>query len=145
MLLSLILKSKLFVSFFPIILLIGIGVTSFSAAAQDTSYPNKPVRIIVPFPPGGSNDIIGRFIASKLSSRMGRQFVIDNRGGADSEIGTSLAATSQPDGYTLLLASVTYAMLPATGKKISYDPIRSLVPVATIGVGPNLFATWPGL
>ena len=127
MLLSLLLKLKLVASFFAAILVTGIGTSYFPAAAQDASYPNKPVRIIVPFPPGGSNDIIGRFIASKLSSRMGRQFVIDNRGGADSVIGTSLAATSQPDGYTLLIASVTYAMVPATGKKLSYDPIRSLV------------------
>ena len=143
--LALLLKKKSFLHLLKAILVAGISMSYFPAAAQDASYPNKPVRIIVPFPPGGSNDIVGRFIASKLSSRMGRQFVIDNRGGADSVIGTSLAATSQPDGYTLLIASVTYAMVPATGKKLSYDPIKSLVPVATIGVGPNLFATWPGL
>lgn len=110
-----------------------------------STYPSKPVRIIVPFPPGGSNDIIGRFIANKLSLRMSRQFVIDNRGGADSVIGTALAANASPDGYTLLIASVTYTMVPATGRKLPYDPVKSLAPVALIGTGPNLFATWPGL
>jgi tripartite-type tricarboxylate transporter receptor subunit TctC len=116
------------------------------AATQDVSaYPAKPVRIIVPFPPGGSNDIVGRFVANRLTQRLNRQFVVDNRGGADSIIGTSIAAAAPPDGYTLLIASVTYAMLPATGKKLSYDPLKSMAPVALLGTGPNLFAVWPGL
>ncbi len=109
------------------------------------AYPSKPVRIIVPFPPGGSNDIVGRFIANKLTTRLKRQFVIDNRGGADSVIGSALAANAAADGYTLLIASVTYTMVPATGRKLPYDPVKSLTPVALIGTGPNLFATWPGL
>ncbi len=74
------------------------------------AYPSKPVRIIVPFPPGGSNDIVGRFIANKLTTRLKRQFVIDNRGGADSVIGSALAANAAADGYTLLIASVTYPL-----------------------------------
>lgn len=145
MLLSSFLKSKAVLRSLVAGLVATLGMSVFPVSAQDAGYPTKPVRIIVPFPPGGSNDIIGRFIANKLALRMGRQFVIDNRGGADSVIGTSLAATSPPDGYTLLIASVTYAMVSATGKKLSYDPVKSLVPVATLGIGPNLFATWPGL
>lgn len=109
------------------------------------AYPTKPIRIVVPFPPGGSNDIIGRFIGQKLTGRLGRQIVIDNRGGADSIIGTALVANAVPDGYTLLIASITYTMIPATGRKLSYDPLKSLTPIALIGTGPNLFATWPGL
>ena len=132
-----------------VMLVMGLAAFMPMAVAQDAgnanTYPTKPVRIIVPFPPGGSNDIIGRFIANKLSLQMSRQFVVDNRGGADSVIGTAIAATAPPDGYTLLIASVTYAMIPATGKKLSYDPAKSLVPVAMLGTGPNLFAVWPGL
>ncbi|MDP1674576.1 MAG: tripartite tricarboxylate transporter substrate binding protein [Burkholderiales bacterium] len=146
---SLLIKSRIVVHSLFICLVIAISVVSSKAIAQNTAnintYPTKPVRIIVPFPPGGSNDIVGRFIANKLTSRLGRQFVVDNRGGADSVIGTSLASTAQPDGYTLLIASVTYSMVPATGKKLPYDPIKSFVPVASIGTGPNLFAVWPGL
>jgi tripartite-type tricarboxylate transporter receptor subunit TctC len=133
----------------PLFVFAGLVSNAYTVNAQDNSnaagYPAKPVRIIVPFPPGGSNDIIGRFIANKLSQRSGRQFVVDNRGGADSIIGTAIAVASQPDGYTLLIASVTYAMVPATGKKLSYDPIKSMAPVAMLGTGPNLFAVWPGL
>lgn len=127
------------------ILLGGIVVEPAYGAEPAQAYPSKPVRIIVPFPPGGSNDIVGRFIANKLTSHLNRQFVIDNRGGADSIIGTTLAANAAPDGYTLLIASVTYTMVPATGRKLPYDPAKSLAPVALIGTGPNLFATWPGL
>lgn len=133
----------------PSLICAGLISNAHTVNAQDNSsaagYPTKPVRIIVPFPPGGSNDIIGRFIANKLSQRSGRQFVVDNRGGADSVIGTTIAVAAQPDGYTLLIASVTYAMVPATGKKLSYDPIKSMAPVAMLGTGPNLFAIWPGL
>jgi tripartite-type tricarboxylate transporter receptor subunit TctC len=115
------------------------------APRHDDGYPSKPVRIIVPFPPGGSNDIIGRYMGMRLSSRLGRQFVIDNRGGADSVIGTALTANAPADGYTMLVASITYTMVAATGKKLPYDPLKSLSPVASIGSGPNLFAVWPGV
>lgn len=126
-------------------LIVQINLSVSIAGDLSNSYPSKPVRIIVPFPPGGSNDIIGRFIAHKLTLNLGKQFIVDNRGGADSVIGTELAATSIPDGYTLLIASVTFAMVPATGKKLSYDPIKSFTPVAMLGTGPNLFAIWPGV
>jgi tripartite-type tricarboxylate transporter receptor subunit TctC len=109
------------------------------------AYPTKPIRIIVPFPPGGSNDIIGRFIGQKLAARLGQQSVIDNRAGADAIIGTSLAANAAPDGYTLLLVSTTYTMTPATHNKLPYDPVKSLIPIALIATGPNTIATWPGL
>ncbi|MEN3355349.1 MAG: hypothetical protein V7640_3507, partial [Betaproteobacteria bacterium] len=109
------------------------------------AYPTKPIRIIVPFPPGGSNDIIGRFIGQKLAARLGQQTVIDNRAGADAIIGTSLAANAAPDGYTLLLVSTTYTMTPATHKKLPYDPLKSLTPISLIATGPNTIATWPGL
>ena len=126
------------------VLVFGSAIAA-QAPRTDATYPSKPVRIIVPFPPGGSNDIIGRYMGMRLSNRLGRQFVIDNRGGADSVIGTALTANAPADGYTILVASITYTMVAATGKKLPYDPLKSLSPVASIGNGPNLFAVWPGV
>ena len=114
------------------------------AAAQ--TYPSKPVRLIVPFPPGGSNDIVGRLIGSELTSRLKQQVVIDNRGGAGGMIGTELAANSQPDGHTLLVISVAYAYNPSIFKSnLRFDPEKSFIPVALIGTGPNAFTVHPKL
>src|SRR5688572_14833783 len=87
------------------------------------SYPSRPIRLIVPFPPGGSNDILGRFIAQKLTERLGQQVIVDNRAGADGIIGTGLAVKAAPDGYTLLIVSTSYAMNPAI-HKLPYDPLQ---------------------
>src|SRR5712691_5616754 len=81
-----------------------------TAAAQD--YPNKPVRLIIPFPPGGSNDVVGRMIATQLSEKLGKQVIVDNRAGAGGVIGTEVAANSSPDGYTLLIISIAHAVNP---------------------------------
>jgi len=109
------------------------------------AYPTKPIRLIVPFPPGGSNDLVGRYIGQKLTTRLGQQTVIDNRAGADAIIGTHLAASAVADGYTLVIVSTTFTMTPATHKKLPYDPLKSLAPVALIGTGPVMIATFPGL
>ena len=109
------------------------------------SYPVKPIRIIVPFPPGGSNDIVARYFGQKLTQRLGQQTVIDNRAGADAIIGTQLAAAAPPDGYTLLVVSTTFAMTPATHRKLPYDPLTSLAPVTLIGSGPMMLGSFPGL
>ncbi|MFN0305004.1 MAG: tripartite tricarboxylate transporter substrate binding protein [Burkholderiales bacterium] len=105
------------------------------AIAQD--YPVKPIRLIIPFPPGGSNDIVGRMLAMQLSERLGKQIVIDNRGGAGGVIGTELAAKAPADGYTLLLISTAYA-LNTSLYKLPYDPATAFTPVATLGTGPNV-------
>jgi tripartite-type tricarboxylate transporter receptor subunit TctC len=107
------------------------------AAAQ--SYPSKPVRLIVPFPPGGSNDVVGRMIAAQLSSRLEKPVIVENQGGAGGLIGTEMAARSQPDGYTLLLISVAYAFNPAI-YKLPYDPATAFAPVAMLGSGPVVIA-----
>lgn len=122
------------------------SATTALAADSDAAktYPNRPIRMIVPFPPGGSNDILGRFIGQKLTERLGQQTVIDNRAGADGIIGTDLAAKSAPDGYTLLIVSTSFSMNPAI-HKLPYDPLKSLTAIALIGRGPNLFATTPSL
>ena len=108
-----------------------------SAVPAADAYPSKPVRLIIPFPPGGSNDIVGRLIAAKLSERLGKQVVVDNRGGAGGVIGTEMAAKADPDGYTLLIASAAYAINPAL-YKLPYDPMKSFTPIAKLGSGPNV-------
>ncbi|MDQ6923484.1 MAG: tripartite tricarboxylate transporter substrate binding protein [Pseudomonadota bacterium] len=108
-----------------------------TAAAQ--SYPGRPVRLIVPFPPGGSNDVVGRMIAAQLSTRLDKPVIVENQGGAGGLIGTEMAARSQPDGYTLLLISVAYAFIPAI-YKLPYDPATAFTPVAILGAGPVVIA-----
>jgi tripartite-type tricarboxylate transporter receptor subunit TctC len=119
-----------------------LAVASSWAAAQ-APYPVKPIRIIVPFPPGGSNDLVGRYVGQKLTMRLGQQTVIDNRAGADGIIGTQLAANAVPDGYTLLLSSITHTMTPATQRKLPYDPQKSFTPVALIGTAPVAISSYP--
>src|ERR1700731_2403428 len=113
-----------------------------AAAAQD--YPSKPVRLIIPFPPGGSNDVVGRMIALQLSDRLGKQVVVDNRGGAGGIIGTEAAANSPRDGYTLLIISIAHAVSPWL-YKLQYDPIKSFPPVSILASGPNVLVVNPEL
>ena len=115
-----------------------------SAAAAQVS-PAKPVKLIIPFPPGGSNDIVGRMSAAQLAERLGQQVVVDNRGGAGGTIGTDIAAKSPPDGYTLLLISTAYAFNTSIYKKLPYDPATAFVPVAMLGTGPAVLVVYPGL
>ena len=126
--------------------LAAIAMSGAVAAQPDAAktYPTRPVRIIVPFPPGGSNDSLGRFMGQKLTERFGQQCVIDNRGGADGIIGTDLVAKALPDGYSLLVVSTTFSMNPAI-HKLPYDSLKSLKPIALIGTGPNLLAVSPSV
>lgn len=114
-----------------------------TVSAQD--YPTKTVRMIVPFPPGGSNDIIARQLASQMSERIGKQFVVDNRGGAGGIVGTEIVAKSPPDGYNLLVISVAFPMGAAVYAKLPYDPAKSFTPVALLGTGPNVLSVHPSL
>src|SRR5262245_3005774 len=115
---------------------------SAPAAAQD--YPTKPVRLIIPFPPGGFNDIAGRIIATQLSERLGKQFVVDNRTGAGGVVGTDLVASAPNDGYTLLIASLALTINPWFTKS-SYDPVKSFAPVAILATAPNVISVQPVL
>jgi tripartite-type tricarboxylate transporter receptor subunit TctC len=112
-----------------------LAVAASLAHAQ--SYPARPVRLIIPFPPGGSNDVVGRVIAAQLSERIGQAIVVDNRGGAGGTIGINAAAKSPADGYTLLLISVGYPMSIAL-RWMPQESLQWFVPVATIGTGPSL-------
>jgi tripartite-type tricarboxylate transporter receptor subunit TctC len=112
-----------------------LAVTCGLGLAQ--SYPVKPVRLIIPFPPGGSNDVVGRSIGMQLGERLGQSVVIDNRGGAGSIIGTNEAAKAAPDGYTLLLISTAFPTSIAFNR-LPRDAMKSFVPVAMLGSGPAL-------
>jgi tripartite-type tricarboxylate transporter receptor subunit TctC len=105
------------------------------AAAQD--YPNRPVRIVVPFPPGGFNDIVARLIGAKLTERLGKQFIIDNRSGAGGTIAGELVANAPKDGHTLLIVSIAGAINPWL-RTLPYDTVKSFTPVAVLATAPNV-------
>src|SRR2546423_14166908 len=100
-------------------------------------FPSRPVRLVIPFPPGGSNDVVGRVIAAQLSDRMGQSVVVDNRGGAGGAIGINAAAKSPADGYTPLLVSVGYPVSIALGR-MPAESMQGFIPVASLGTGPSL-------
>jgi tripartite-type tricarboxylate transporter receptor subunit TctC len=114
------------------------------AIAQD--YPARPVRLIVPYPPGGGNDTLARIFGQKLSERWSQQIVIDNRPGAGTTIGATIAAKAPADGYTLLLSSIaTHALAPALYAKPGYDPIKDFAAITTLAVAPTLFVAHPAI
>jgi tripartite-type tricarboxylate transporter receptor subunit TctC len=114
-------------------------------AAKD-EYPNKPVRLIVAFPPGGSTDIIARLVGQKLSERLGQQVIIDNRGGAGGMIGTELAARSPADGYTLTMGTTsTHVIAPAAYPSVKYDPVKDFAPLTLVASTPYLLVLNPSV
>ena len=114
-----------------------------SLAAGAEAFPQRPIRLIVPFPPGGSNDVLSRYIGIKLTERIGQQVVIDNRAGANGIIGTDLASHASADGYTLLIVSTSYVMNAAV-RTLPYDVVKSFDPVSTIASSPNSIVVNPG-
>ena len=108
------------------------------ACAQN--YPEKPVRMVIPFPPGGSNDIVGRVIAQGLAERLGKAVVVDNRPGAGGIIGAEVAAKSAPDGHTILLISSAFTMNSSLHKQLAYDPATAFTPITMLGSAPSVFA-----
>jgi tripartite-type tricarboxylate transporter receptor subunit TctC len=118
-------------------LLIALLLAVVSNAALGQAYPNRPVRLIIPFPPGGSNDVVGRVVAAQLSTKLGQQVVVENRGGGGGTLGINAAAKSPADGYTLLLVSVGYPMSIALGH-MPRESIQWFTPIASIGSGPSI-------
>ena len=116
---------------------------AFEAAAAE--YPARPIRLIVPFPPGGGNDIVGRLVAAKLGEGLGQQVVVDNRGGAGGTIGSDIAAKAPPDGYTLLVNNISLAVNHTLFPKLPYDTLKDLAPVSLIGRQPNLLVVHASL
>jgi tripartite-type tricarboxylate transporter receptor subunit TctC len=116
------------------------------AAHAQSNYPNKPIRLIVAFPPGGSTDIIGRLVGQKLGERLGQQLVIDNRGGAGGTIGTEIAARATPDGYTLTMGTTsTHAIAAGVYSKLKYDPVKDFAPLTLVASTPYLLVVHPGV
>ena len=126
------------------LLLAALGmVAGIAVNASAADFPNKPLRLIVPFPPGGSNDLLARYFADKLSDRMGQQVIVDNRAGANGIIGTEVASNATPDGYTLLIISTSYTMNAAV-RKLPYDVHKSFDPITLLGTSPNSIVVHPG-
>ena len=119
-------------------------VAAFNAAAAE-AYPARPIRFIVPFPPGGGIDIVGRIVAQKLAEGLGQQVVIDNRGGAGGTIGTDIAAKAPPDGYTMLVNNISLAVNHTLFRKLPYDTLKDLAPVSLVGRQPNIVVVHPAL
>ena len=107
-----------------------LGGTASAALAQ--AYPNKPIKLIVPFAPGGFTDVVARILGQKLSVSLGQPFVIENKSGAGSTIGTDFVAKAAPDGYTLVMVSTTHVISPSIYPKLPYDPIKSFTPVGKL-------------
>src|SRR5687768_14782192 len=125
--------------------LLAAGLIAFAAPyAAGQQYPTKPVRIIVPFAPGGGSDFTARLMAQKLTERYGQSFIVDNRPGAGSNLGAELAVKSPPDGYTLLLISASYTVNPSV-YKLSFDPINDITPIIQISGGPYVVAVHPSV
>ena len=119
---------------------------SSAAIATAQTYPAKSVRMVVPFAAGaGSNDIMARLVAQKLTDAFGRQVVVDNRPGASGIIGTDIVAKAQPDGYTILMMSLTYTVLPSLFSKLPYDPVKDLTPVTMVASAPLMLVVHPSL
>ena len=115
------------------------------AVAQAQDYPSRPIRVVVPFSPGGAVDGPMRVIAQELSKRLGQQVIVDNKPGAGATIGTDVVAKASPDGYTLLLASQTNAISATLYPKLSYDPIDDFAPISLIGREPGVLVVHPSL
>jgi tripartite-type tricarboxylate transporter receptor subunit TctC len=116
-----------------------LALTPLALAAD---YPDRPVRLIIPFPPGGSNDVVGRLVAQQLTAKLGQQVYVDNRGGAGGTIGTEACATAAPDGYTICVISIAHAVNPAL-YTLKYDPIKSFTPISIFATGPNVLVVNP--
>ncbi len=124
--------------------LLALALVAVWPVHAQTAWPNKPVRVVVPFPPGGNTDIIARMISPHLAEEYGQQFVVDNHGGAGGTVGADIAVRASPDGYTIIVIASTYASSAAL-YKLAYDPVRDIAPVTIITKGPLVLASHPSL
>ncbi|MBI3938796.1 MAG: tripartite tricarboxylate transporter substrate binding protein [Betaproteobacteria bacterium] len=128
------------------VLVLSCGIHSAGAATSGAdAYPDKPIRLIVPFAPGGSTDIMGRILAQKITEAWGQQVVVDNRGGAGTVIGTEIAARAAADGYTILLVNIAFAINPGLRKKLPYDPVKHFATVSLLASQPTVLAAHPSV
>jgi tripartite-type tricarboxylate transporter receptor subunit TctC len=125
-------------------LLLALAAALPVAHAQTGTWPEKPVRMVVPFAPGGGTDIVARLISLRLAEEFGQQFVVDNRAGAGGLIGTEIVARAAPDGYTLVMVSTSYSANPAL-YKLSYDPVKDIAPIGMVAAGPLILVVHPSV
>src|SRR5687768_17366970 len=126
--------------------LAAVALSSFAGAAQPPAYPNKPIRVIVPYPPAETGDVIARLVGQKMSERLGQQVIVDNRAGASGQIGLDLAARAAPDGYTIAIGQVGNLVLaPHTYKSVPYDPLKDFAPVALVCINYLALVVNPSL
>jgi len=129
----------------PLRLLLWLLVATVSTAALAQQYPSKPIRLISPFPPGGSVDVVGRLLAAKLSETLGQQMVVDNRSGASGVIGTEVVMNSPPDGYTLLINTIPFVSNQFLMPRAPYDPLRDFVSISVVASAPSFVTVHPAL
>jgi tripartite-type tricarboxylate transporter receptor subunit TctC len=125
-------------------LLLLVLAVALPAANAQIGWPNKPVRIVVPFPPGGNTDVVARLLSPRLAQEYGQQFVVDNRGGAGGTLGAEIVARANPDGYTIIVVASSYASSAAL-YNLSYDPVKGIAPIAVITTGPLVLAANPSV
>jgi tripartite-type tricarboxylate transporter receptor subunit TctC len=128
-------------------LLIALGLLcATGGAALAQSYPTKPIRMMIGFPPGGGTDIIGRIVAQKLGEALGQQIIVDNRGGASGQLAAELLSRAAPDGYTIMMAHIAaISILPSLVSKLPYDAQKDFAPVSLSAIGPNLLVVHPSV
>src|SRR5688572_13578683 len=119
------------------------GLAAFSITPARAAYPERPIVLIVPFAAGGPTDIIARILAATMSKSLGQNVIVDNRHGADGNIGMALVARANPDGYTLLLTSTAIAVNPGLFATLPYDPIKDFVPISELVNAPNVLFVRP--
>ena len=122
-----------------------IALFAAISTAQAANYPSRPVRLVVPFAPGGTNDILGRIVAEKFSEKLGQPFVADNRGGANTVVGSEIVARAAPDGHTLLMVSASIALNPSLVRKLPYDTARDFAAIGNVANGPYLMVVHPAV
>jgi tripartite-type tricarboxylate transporter receptor subunit TctC len=124
---------------------IALAMLAGGSGAWAQTYPERPVKMIVPFAPAGPTDVIARIVADKLSLSLGKQFYVENRPGAGGNTGTGAVATSPPDGYTLLVASTGFVVNPSLFAKVPYDPVKDFAPISLAAVSPNVLTVHPSV
>jgi tripartite-type tricarboxylate transporter receptor subunit TctC len=129
----------------PAVLLAAVTLQVMAQAVLAQSYPSKPVRVLIPWPPGGSNDVVGRIVMQKVAENLGQQFVIENRGGATGTIGADLVAKAAPDGYTIMVHSTSHVGNASMYKKLPYDTLKDFAGIGLLANQPGALTVHPAL